>query len=47
MFRLGFGYNLNQIGGYASNGFEPVGAVNANNLIIDEIFGSGVRGAIH
>jgi len=40
---LGFGYDLNQIGGYGSgsDGFEPVGAVNANELIIDEISGSG------
>ena len=38
---LGFGYDLNQIGGYGSDGFEPVGSVNANELIIDEISGSG------
>ena len=38
---MGFGYDLNHIGGYASDRFEPVGAVNANDLIIDEISRSG------
>lgn len=39
---FGFGYDLNQIGEY---GFEPVGAVNANDPIVDEISGSGSEGA--
>nr|AJK26921.1 ethylene response factor protein 1 [Betula platyphylla] len=43
--RLEFGYDLNQIGGYGCEGFEPVRSVNANDAIVDEISGSGSEGA--
>ncbi|KAI4301447.1 hypothetical protein L6164_034725 [Bauhinia variegata] len=40
---LDFGYDLNQVGAIPSNGFEPVGAINTDPIVIsgDENSGSG------